>query len=350
MAGIELSGVTKRFDKKAVVTGVDLTVRHGEFLALLGPSGCGKTTLLRMIAGLERPTSGEIRIGADIVASRTAFIPPEERKLGMVFQSYALWPHMTVFENVAFALRVKGMRGKVLETRVMSALEAVGLADFASRKPVHISGGQRQRTALARCLAMEPRLILLDEPLANLDANLRGTMQKEFRRLHKETGTTFVFVTHDQHEAMALSDRVAVMHEGAMMQVGTPQDVYAQPANPTVARFVGKGALVPVKVTETLGQGRLRAFLSERPVELSGTAGTGARTLCLRPGDIEIAPATDSGFAATVTSIEYRGGVFALELAPDSLNGTRLEATSPVAYAEGDRVGFGIRSGWVLPA
>ena len=350
MAGIELRGVSKRFDQKAVVRDVDLHISDGEFLALLGPSGCGKTTLLRMIAGLERPTRGEIRIGTDTVASQETFVPPEDRKLGMVFQSYALWPHMTVYDNVAFALRAAKHRGKALDARVMAALEAVDLADFADRKPARLSGGQRQRTALARCLAMKPRLILLDEPLANLDANLRGTMQKEFRRIHKESGTTFVFVTHDQHEAMALSDRVAVMHEGRLMQLGTPQDVYGQPANTTVARFVGKGALLPVRVSETLGQGRLRAFLSERPVELSGAAGVGERTLCLRPGDIEIAPNDVNGFAATVTSVEYRGGIFALELAPDTLNGTRLEATSPVAYTEGDRVGFGIKSGWVLPA
>ncbi|WP_274424963.1 ABC transporter ATP-binding protein [Chelativorans sp. YIM 93263] len=349
MAGIELGGVTKRFDQKAVVRDVDLHIQDGEFLALLGPSGCGKTTLLRMIAGLERPTSGEIRIGSDTVASQSIFVPPEDRKLGMVFQSYALWPHMTVFENVAFALRVAKLRGKALEDRVTEVLEAVGLAEFAARKPAQLSGGQRQRTALARCLAMEPRLILLDEPLANLDANLRGTMQREFRRIHRESGTTFVFVTHDQHEAMALSDRVAVMHEGRILQLGTPQDVYGQPANPTVARFVGKGALLPVEVTETLGQGRLRALLSEKLIELSGPEGTGERTLCLRPGDIEIPPADTAGFAATVMSVEYRGGMFALELAPDSLNGTRLEAASPVAYAEGDRVDFGIKSGWVLP-
>lgn len=218
-----------------VVDDVTLEVASGELISLLGPSGCGKTTLLRMVAGLIAPTSGRILIdGADITA-----LPPHKRQLGLVFQSYALFPHLTVAANVGFGLRRQGMRGAELERRVTAALELVRLGHLASRMSWQLSGGQQQRVAFARAVAPRPRILLLDEPLSNLDAQLRGEMQIEIKRLQRELGITSLFVTHDQTEALSLSDRVCVMSQGRIQQVGTPEHVYRAPANGFVAGFIG---------------------------------------------------------------------------------------------------------------
>ena len=237
MASIDLEDLCRRFGKTPAVDRISASIGAGRFVALLGPSGCGKTTLLRMIAGLERPDAGRIRIDGQIVAAPDRFVPPERRNLGMVFQSYALWPHMTVAGNIAFGLN--RLPREECASRMREALQMVGLTDMAGRKPHELSGGQRQRVALARSLAARPRVLLLDEPLANLDAHLRHSMLAEFRRIHAATGCTMVLVTHDQNEAMAVADLVGVMNRGRLEQLAAPQQLFDRPANPMVARYVG---------------------------------------------------------------------------------------------------------------
>ncbi|MCW3475860.1 ABC transporter ATP-binding protein [Limobrevibacterium gyesilva] len=236
MADLALHRLSKRYGENDVVAGIDLEVGAGEFVSLLGPSGCGKTTVLRMIAGLIAPSGGSVLIGgADMT-----LLPPHKRQLGLVFQSYALFPHLSVRDNVAFGLRRQGVRGAELSRRVAEALALVRLPHLAERMPRQLSGGQQQRVALARAVAPRPRLLLLDEPLSNLDAQLRDEMQIEIKRLQRELGITSIFVTHDQGEALSLSDRVCVMNQGRVQQVGPPEDVYHNPANGFVAGFIGR--------------------------------------------------------------------------------------------------------------
>jgi putative spermidine/putrescine transport system ATP-binding protein len=240
MAFLELERLTKSFGTHNAVDGLTLSVEQGEFVALLGPSGCGKTTTLQMIAGFVEPTSGSIRLGGkDLLA-----IKPAKRGLGIVFQSYALFPHMTVAENVGFGLEMQGVAAAERRTRVGEALELVGLGAFASRFPRQMSGGQQQRVALARALVIRPQVLLLDEPLSNLDAKLREGMQIELRQIQRTVGTTTILVTHDQAEAMALSDRIVVMNQGKAEQIGPPHEAYERPATPFVANFLGKTNLV----------------------------------------------------------------------------------------------------------
>jgi iron(III) transport system ATP-binding protein len=223
------------------VDDVSFEVQEGELLVLLGPSGCGKTTTLRMIAGLEEPDAGEIWLGSNLVSSalKNVFVPTEKRNIGMVFQSYAIWPHMTVFDNVAFPLRVRRASRKLIDERVSKTLELVGLASMEGRPATMLSGGQQQRVALARALVFEPRILLLDEPLSNLDAKLRVHMRSELKQLQQATGITSIFVTHDQAESMALADRIVVMNSGRIEQVGTPVEVYERPLSRFVNEFVG---------------------------------------------------------------------------------------------------------------
>jgi len=232
---VELAGVTKRFGDHAAVDDVDLQVRHGEFLSLLGPSGCGKTTTLRLIAGFERPDAGEIRIAGDDVAS----LPPYRRPVNTVFQSYALFPHLSVRDNVAYGLKQRGLGRRERELRAREMLELVHLSGVEDRKPRQLSGGQQQRVALARALVMNPKVLLLDEPLGALDLKVRKALQIELKRIQASVGITFVYVTHDQEEALAMSDRVAVMNNGQIEQLAPPQDVYDRPATDFVAEFIG---------------------------------------------------------------------------------------------------------------
>ena len=240
MPFLELERLTRSFGAHNAVDGLTLGVEKGEFVALLGPSGCGKTTTLQMIAGFVEPTSGAIRLGGrDLLAIR-----PAKRGLGIVFQSYALFPHMTVAENVGFGLEMQGVGAAERRTRVGETLELVGLGAFASRFPRQMSGGQQQRVALARALVIRPQILLLDEPLSNLDAKLREGMQIELRQIQRTVGTTTILVTHDQAEAMALSDRIVVMNQGRAEQIGPPHEAYERPATPFVANFLGKTNLV----------------------------------------------------------------------------------------------------------
>ena len=243
---VEIDHLGKNFGAEAAVCDLSLSVARGEFVTLLGPSGCGKTTTLRCIAGLERPDGGEIRIDGEIVASagRGVYLNPEDRNIGMVFQSYAVWPHMTVFDNVAYGLRVRRASGRVIRERTMRALELVGLGQLAERYATKLSGGQRQRVALARAIVYEPKVVLFDEPLSNLDAKLREQMRIELVRLQKEVGITSIYVTHDQSEALVMSDRVVVMNKGVIQQVGGPHEIYVQPANTFVANFIGVANLM----------------------------------------------------------------------------------------------------------
>ncbi len=239
MADISIRAVRKSYGKTAVVHGVDLDIRHGEFVVILGPSGCGKSTLLRMIAGLEDITAGEIRIGGERVNERE----PRERGCAMVFQNYALYPHMTVADNIGYALKVAGLPKADRSARVQEVARTVGLGDFLDRKPGQLSGGQRQRVAMARAMIREPKVFLFDEPLSNLDAKLRVQMRIEIRRLHRRLSVTSVFVTHDQIEAMTLADRLVVMNAGMIEQVGAPAEVYRRPNSRFVAGFLGSPAM-----------------------------------------------------------------------------------------------------------
>ena len=258
---VELEGVSKRFGELVAVRDLSLTLAAGEFFTLLGPSGCGKTTTLRMVAGFEQPTAGRVLIDGEDMADRPAY----RRPTNTVFQSYALFPHLSVADNVAFGLRRKKVAKDEIARRVETELERVGLAREADRRPNQLSGGQQQRVALARALVNLPKVLLLDEPLGALDLKLRKGLQIELKRIQRDVGITFVYVTHDQEEALTMSDRIAVMNHGAIEQIGGPEDVYERPATPFVAGFIGVSNLLPAEVVAANGQG---SYASVRPEKL----------------------------------------------------------------------------------
>lgn len=281
------------------VDDVSLTVAEGEFLTLLGPSGCGKTTMLRMIAGLEDPSEGEIVMHGQLVWStrRGVFIPPGKRNLGLVFQSYALWPHMTAAENVGFGLRIKGLPKEEIRRRVQEALDQLQLSELGQRYPQELSGGQQQRVALARMLVTRPRIFLMDEPLSNLDAKLRVDMRAEIKRLHREAGATTIYVTHDQAEALTMSDRIVVMREGVVQQVGTPREVYRRPANLFVAGFMGNPAANLLSGRTAVVDGRIvvevGAFClpTTAPPEMAGRSVVAS----IRPEEVQLSLSPEEG-------------------------------------------------------
>jgi iron(III) transport system ATP-binding protein len=283
MPGVSLERVSKRFGAVTAVETVSLTVPDGRLLTLLGPSGCGKTTTLRMIAGLEQNDTGRITIGDRVVSDPASghFVAPERREIGMVFQSYAIWPHMTVFANVAYPLEVRRRGSAEIRERVRASLRLMEMEHLADRPAVALSGGQQQRVAIARALVFEPRVLLMDEPLSNLDAKLREQMRVELRALQQRLGITTVYVTHDQEEAMVLSDEIAVMHAGRVLQVATPETVYTRPANRTVATFVGMPNLLPAKTREV----RREPGGTLARVEGDGWEGWCSADDGLRPGD-----------------------------------------------------------------
>jgi iron(III) transport system ATP-binding protein len=285
VADVKISSVTKKFGDVFAVDNFSALIRDGEFVSILGPSGCGKTTMLRMIAGFERATEGEIAIGDQIVSKASAgiFVPPEKRHIGMVFQSYAVWPHMNVFDNVSYPLKIQKVGAEKLKERTEQALELVHLEEYAARFPNQLSGGQQQRVALARALVAEPALLLLDEPLSNLDAKLRESMRFEIKDLQKKLGITVVYVTHDQAEAMAMSDRIIVMHKGVIQQIDEPIRVYEHPANPTVADFIGLVNFLEGEVNS--GVIRLAALDCSLPTSV---AFNGSARVAVRPEHIRM--------------------------------------------------------------
>jgi len=354
MARLTIDHLVKRYGEFRALDDVSLTVDDGEFVAILGPSGCGKTTLLRQIAGFDKPDAGSVRIGDAVVSTPGQHVPPERRRIGIVFQSYALWPHMTVAENVGYGLDVAGVKDPERRQRVNAALALVELEGFADRRPALLSGGQRQRVALARCLVTEPSLVLLDEPLANLDVHLRASMEDEFARFHARTGTTMVYITHDQREAMALADRIAVMDRGRVLQLATPSQLYREPADATVASFIGAGMVVPVRVDAADANGTCRVDIFGVPMRMRCAAGTraGPAYACLRAHDLALAAPGTPALAAHIERAIYQGGHFRLELACIADASVRLHMSAPEPFAPPPDGVLSIvaRDGWVIPS
>jgi spermidine/putrescine transport system ATP-binding protein len=331
---IELVELTKTYDRGPVLKSINLRIRSGEFFSLLGPSGCGKTTTLRLIGGFEAADHGEVRI--DDVDMAT--VPPEKRPVNTVFQSYALFPHLTVAENVGFGLRFQKCSKAETRLRVGQALELVRLNGFERRKAHQLSGGQQQRVALARALVLRPKVLLLDEPLGALDAKLRKTLQVELRSLHRDVGITFVYVTHDQEEALTMSDRLAVMNEGEIEQVGTPKETYEEPASAYVADFLGVANLLPAVVKST---GRVIVNGAEHSADTTGISG--ACTVVIRPERVQLSRLGTGNVEAVPAVIEqtvYVGSVTQVQL---RLGEHRLQALvandgSPLCGVQGDTV------------
>jgi iron(III) transport system ATP-binding protein len=323
MPDVKVSQLNKQFGDNTVLEDVDFTIRDGEFFTLLGPSGCGKSTTLNCIAGLEQPTSGTIAVGEEtfVDSSRRVFVPPEGRNLGMVFQSYALWPHKTIEDNLAMPLQIRKI-GKDEQRRLIDdALEKVGLLHLRGRYPHQLSGGQQQRVALARALVYSPKVLLLDEPLSNLDAKLREQARAWLKRLQSELGITTVYVTHDQDEALALSDRIAVMSRGHMIQVGTPKEIYESPATAEVAAFVGRCNFLEASVAEVSSSGAVVALAANGQsltVETDHTAQVGQTvTVAIRPENLRLC-APDTPVLPGVNTLDT-------EVLTESYLGSRFE-------------------------
>lgn len=309
---IRLVNLQKQFGRTAAVAGVSLDIAAGELFFLLGPSGCGKSTLLRMLAGFVQPDAGDIYFGDERITAQ----PPQKRDAGLVFQTYALWPHMTVAQNVGYGLQVRKLARPEIAERVRRALVLVRMEGFGDRKPTQLSGGQQQRVALARALVIEPRVLLLDEPLSNLDARLREEMREEIRRVHTETGLTMVYVTHDQKEALALADRLAVMEQGRLIQVGPPLEVYRRPVNHFVAGFLGESNFLPGTVRDVSGDNSTIETAVGQLTVTGVSMPSGAVVICsIRPHALTILPSGADGpnrMMATVESVSFLGEVLSL--------------------------------------
>ncbi len=300
-AGLSLRGVTRSYGKVHALAGVDLDVAGGELFCLLGPSGSGKTTLLRLVAGFERPDAGTVGIDGEAMEG----VPPERRGIGVVFQDYALFPHRSVADNVGFGLRMRKVGRTERQARVTEMLSLVGLGDVAGRRPDTLSGGQRQRVALARALAPSPSVLLLDEPLANLDRRLRESLRQELRRVHDQVGVTTVLVTHDQEEALTLADRIGIMRDGVLEQVGGPAELWRQPASRFVAGFLGEMNLLPATPA---GDDRAKVPALEAELPAVGSDGSGnGLVACVRPEALALHP-PGTGVAGRVESVAYAGG------------------------------------------
>jgi iron(III) transport system ATP-binding protein len=359
MSGVLIEGVSRHFGPVVAVDNIDLSIAPGEFVTLLGPSGCGKTTTLRMVAGLEQNTTGRISIGERVVsdAARGFFIPPDKRRLGMVFQSYAIWPHMTVFDNVAYPLRIRRRPKEETRERVLRTLRLVEMEPYAERPAPALSGGQQQRVAIARALVFEPEVLLLDEPLSNLDTRLRAQMGEEFRSLQRRLGITSLYVTHDQEEAMALSDRVVVMQEGRILQIGAPEDIYQRPRSEAVAAFFGSPNLIRGRVAACRPDGSGAFSLRVRGESWEGECRAGEAFIegepvivLVRPENVRVANGAgtagtggDAGFSWTgqVKQLAFRGArvSLAVETPMQRLN---VEAPALMRVREGDALSLSV--------
>jgi putative spermidine/putrescine transport system ATP-binding protein len=329
-----LDGLSRSYGGQVALAALDLRIAGGEFIALLGPSGCGKSTALNCIAGLIAPTRGTISIDGRPLDGT----PSEKRGFGVVFQSYALFEHMTIRANVAFGLRMRRLPRAAVAARVEQALALVQLGALADRYPGQLSGGQQQRVAIARAIVIEPPLVLMDEPLSNLDAKLRLDMRTEIRRLHRELGLTTIYVTHDQEEAFSLADRLVVLRAGVTQQVGTPDAIYHRPANPYVADFVGFRNAVPLTLERRDGDAGLARGhgLAVRGTVSGPRVAGGAVTLAIRPDDLVVGGAGENAFEIVVDAVEFRGRGFVVD--GRTASGQRLRGTSPAAVAIGDTV------------
>jgi iron(III) transport system ATP-binding protein len=344
MPGVTIKALTRHYGDVAAVDNLSLEVKPGELVALLGPSGCGKTTTLRLVAGFLKPESGEIWVGERRLSSPKSVVPPERRRMAMIFQSYALWPHMTVAQNVAYGLRF-GAKGKdtkaARQKRVRTILDVVQLAGYEQRYPGELSGGQQQRVAVARALVVEPEILLLDEPLSNLDANLREEMRFEIRRLHEEFAITTLYVTHDQAEAMVISDRIAVLDRGRVAQIGTADELFLKPRTRFVAEFVGKTNLVDGMAvgTDRVAHGKLTLRVA------SGGLQPGAHVaLSIRPHQIEVVPLTSpDALRGVVQRVTFLGETVDYQVAlADSDVVVRVTTPAQQRLLAGDMVGLRI--------
>jgi ABC-type Fe3+/spermidine/putrescine transport system ATPase subunit len=344
---LQLRGLRKEFDGFVAIRGVDLDVREGEFITLLGPSGCGKTTLLRMIAGFERPSAGEILLDGEDIARN----PPELRPFNMVFQSYALFPHMTVFDNVAYGLRTAKITEDGVRRRVLASLEMVGLVDRAAMNVRSLSGGQQQRVALVRAIVNEPRVLLLDEPLGALDLKLRKRMQEELRAIQRRINTTFIYVTHDQEEALVMSHRIVLIRDGQLVQVGAPEDVYHRPQTRFVAEFVGEANMLPCTVVST-EDGGVRVKLEQTGHESLfphyGSEGLEAGApglLAVRPEHMHLAPPDGADMVGRLAGNILLGPVTVHEVMVSEDLTLRVHARPEDEQRVGDQVGVAVQSG-----
>jgi iron(III) transport system ATP-binding protein len=339
---LEVDGLTRQYEQECAVEDVSLSVSAGELVTLLGPSGCGKTTTLRMIAGLERPSEGTIRIDDDIVADDSGFVPSEARDVGLVFQDFALFPHLTVEENITFGIEdwdpvEKGERAEEL-------LELVGLLDHRDKKPDHLSGGQQQRVALARSLAPEPDVLLLDEPFSNLDVRLRIQMREEVRRILKEAGVTAISVTHDQEEALSISDRVAIMNDGKLEQVGKPEVVFENPESRFVASFLGRASFLPGRVIDDTVETELGHLGTEK---LNGPAAAydGADIdVLVRPDDLEAVPSNQATADGRIIHRQYNGPTFVYRVELNSGTTVRCLHNHAETFEHGQRVAVSLKA------
>ncbi len=354
MASITIRGLSKSYSGAggpAAISDLTLDIADGQFVTLLGPSGCGKTTTLRLIAGFIAPEAGTIHADDRLVSSPERVVPPEERGMGMVFQSYAVWPHKTVYENVVFGLKLRKVRPQEARRRVESALSLVNLTGLENRLPSELSGGQQQRVALARSLVVEPSILLLDEPLSNLDAKLRERMRVELKELQRRTGITFVYVTHDQAEALALSDKIAVIHGGRLQQLGTPREVYNRPASRVVADFMGLVNLLPATVIAADGH---RASVRIGPgwtIELDTDAAAApgqAVEIAVRPENIRLRPlarAEGPHQPARIAEATFLGNIVDYQIALDGNTVLRVQAHPLEELAVGDAVAVHVDPG-----
>jgi iron(III) transport system ATP-binding protein len=348
MAGIGIRGLSKSFGtgnaRFPAVADLDLDIADNSFVTLLGPSGCGKTTTLRLIAGYITPDAGTIEVAGRLLSAPNAVVPPEGRGMGMVFQNYAVWPHKTVFENVVFGLKLRRIGAATARNKVEQTLALVNLTGLESRYPNELSGGQQQRVALARSLVVEPSILLLDEPLSNLDAKLRERMRSELKELQRRTGITFVYVTHDQAEALALSDHVAVISGGRLQQYGTPREVYAHPANRMVADFMGLVNLLPGKLRE-VGNGTGKVELGDGFVlDIAGISGLepGASVdVAIRPENIRLCPSAGTApeRRARITSHVFLGNISEYHAMLPSGQDLRVQTHPLQRFRVGDEVG-----------